>query len=275
MALGGFVLVLVSGIFYVYSSTEYSSPVNSYSYLGIVGFWIGYALFSAGSFIGVRLTKQRAAAIRKEQLEIFQEAITPPSLEGLDLSEAILMLNWTADFKTSMRLNARYLGSSPMTWISFSILGIVFAVIAAFCFGRTNYPAILVWFAGGVTLSMVFRYNTVRKFLDLYFPDKSAARNTALIVDKEGLREVVGRTVKIYPWSAVSTAKEIRGLALIGRGGEARMVPDYAFQSREDAKAFVSTIIALKDGKPAPPYDWSAYQQTPAVAEGVWPPPIC
>jgi hypothetical protein len=161
-----------------------------------------------------------------------------------------------------------------MAWLSFSILGIVLAALAGFFFRWTNYPAILLCFVWGVVLSMLARYNTVRKLLDLYYPDKSAARHTVLIVDKIGVREVSGRTVSTYPWSDVNMAREIAGLAIISRRGEARMVPDYAFHAREDVKAFVATIVSLRNDRPAPNYDWSGYQDAPITDKGVWPPPI-
>jgi hypothetical protein len=97
--------------------------------------------------------------------------------------------------------------------------------------------------------------------------------NVGLVVNAEGMHYIAGQIVIDKPWSEMKSIKRKGGVIMMTHTDGRRIVPDYVFHSAEDSNAFVGLALALKKGKAAPDYDWSAYKAEVPVVEGVWPPP--
>jgi len=183
------------------------------------------------------------------------------------------------DYRRSVLQNCKQVLLQPSTWLSNSLLGFYFAWAFPWAFAPfassseilSRCIAFLVGYAISIGLSLaVLAFRLTKNF-----PSHARVQHLALIVEPDGVRSVLGSKQIMYPWSTIGKVKNLAGLVLYKRHGVLCLIPDFAFQSRADTKAFVATLNALKMGLPPPPHDWSGYVpvEQPAV-EGVWPPPI-
>lgn len=109
-----------------------------------------------------------------------------------------------------------------------------------------------------------------RKYYSKQIPD----RTMLLIVNQAGLNLIIGKSHALFSWSELKKCRNIPGATVIDRLRRSYLVPHDAFHKPEDRMAFIATVNAMKDGKPAPSHDWSVYKAGLLELEGVWPPPI-
>ena len=271
VTLSAYVVYVASGALIAWSVHAFA---GRYTLLGVVCFVLSYLVLAVYGLAANGVGPKKLAAMRAEQRAIFPEAIKLPDLTGVDMSRSLLTLSWSADAKTSKWQNIECQCNTFGTWISLS-LPTIFVLVVVGCFlGLSNFP--LLGIAAFVSLgsTALVRYGAVQRTTDIYYPVQGAVRHAAFIVDPDGIREIKGKSVQRSGWDSVAWAREVKGKVLLANGQEVRMIPDFAFDSRADAKAFVATIIALKYGSPLPEYDWSNYVPRVTGSVAVWPPAI-
>jgi len=271
VCLGGLLTCIAAAIFIIWSIRN---GLDTNLGPGIMAGGVGYASMIAGGLIFKKLSAKRLAAEKERKVKEFHEAIRLPDVSQTNTSNAILTLSWSIDLKTLIRLNTIYIFNLKAAWILMAITGVIMALIGGFAFGTANIAALALWFIGGAVMWALSKYNGIVKTITAYYPDKTAVRHTVFMIADDGLKEISGQTLKEFAWKDVKGTNEVKGTAIVNRGGELRMVPSHAFHSIEDARAFVETINAMKDGKPAPAHDWSGYRAELPGFEGVWPPAI-
>ena len=274
------VLFGVSGICLVSFSGPGSASLNAIC-LCVVA--ITYLPIVGGGIIGWILSHKRIAIERSEQRRLALEAVELPDLAQLDTSHAILALIWTIDYKTHARLVVVYNLSRVLSWMNFGLTGIMCTWAVYILYGVHGYGTLAgIFVAFSLTVGLLQQLALAQSVRRL-FPFAAPRQNMALVLDKEGLHQIFGHSVVDLAWPDLKKFREFRGFVLYFKSGLMMFnsglstpIPNGAFRSRADAKAFVAAANALKKGQPLPAYDWSAYKpEVPVtVLEGVWPPSI-
>ena len=223
---------------------------------------------------GLTYYSTKARERRKARARHMQEGIKPPDLSKADPTQTILTIKWSIGIKQYRLLSLRWLQLQRSTWVWLFGYGLYSAICGAFAFGRSNIPAITLSFWVGIAIYAYGMYNWIQWSVGLLERVGASIFQTALAIEVAGIREIVGSTTRLTNWTDVQRASCNGGIVVITRLEQPYLIPDYAFGSREDAKAFVATIICLKNGLKLPVYDWSGYSFASHSIEGVWPPPI-
>ena len=238
---------------------------------------ISFALWVCSSFAMRWLAGKRNKGKAPAQVAILSESVNPPAVHVAFRPVSILALAWTSDYKSSLRQSVNQVFLRPSMWLSWSVTGVIFTLLFP-GFDSTSDPSFYVnhleAFMAGVAVSSVITCVGLAFSMRKHFPANAPVQHVGLIVDPGGLRSIIGAKSYSYRWDVIGKVRNVGGAVLYQRHGVLSLIPDYAFRSNGDCKAFVATLDALKKGLPPPPYDWSAYVPVAPSSEGVWPPPI-
>ena len=222
------------------------------------------------------MTRKRSATQQSAQNAIRSQSTSPPAVHAAYRSTSILALVWTMTYRNAVWQNAKQIFIQPRSWITFAVTGVIFALF----FGGYDtsdpsfYTSHIEAFMAGLAISAVVGVVQIAIYQRKHFPANASVQHLGLILEPTGIRSVIGNKVYSYPWDVIGSVRSLGGTVLYQRHGIYVLIPEYAFRSIRDGKAFVATVDALKKGLPPPPYDWTAYVPHAPSTEGIWPPPI-
>jgi hypothetical protein len=190
--------------------------------------------------------------------------------------ESVLYVSWSIDYKSSVKLNCRWLLFHRNVWIGSSVSALTVLGLSFLLYPSPPLPILvrLVAVLVGIAADLFARFSQVTSNLRKTFGPLTPIQSYGLVVNPDQIVFLVGDSRFNFPWKIIGRTWEATGIVLYQRNKEVGLIPDYAFRSRDDAKAFVATVNALKNGLPRPEYDWSAYVPTENTSSGVWPPPV-
>lgn len=232
----------------------------------------GYAGLLVLSVINSRKIRKLVTERRAETAQMMEQSLYPPALSKYKRPDSVITLEWTIDYKTCLRCFVSVFLYTPSVLVSAALVGFFFAILLSSICHLTNWGVIAAVFLAGAGLTYLLRYNRICRVTKPLFQTSTVNQSMALIMDPDGFRELIGSIEKVYPWDMVMRVWLAKGNAAIIRDSAVRIVPHFAFHSREDAVAFAAQANALKKGMPLPAHDWSSYSPQEPVNDGVWPP---
>jgi len=269
------IIIFCASIFTMINLAPLNGPNGTlYIYIGC-GFMILGGMLVAGGVIAGGEIKSRSTALTLRAQGLTRENFNGPLVISLcDTSRAVLTLLFTLDYKKHMRLNNIYNNYLSPMWLSIPIIATVLSPSSYFLF-HMHDPRIMPCFVlAWLLLLLLLTYNGLARTIKQNYPRGFPEQNVALVLGDKGIHLIIGGMLIDLPWSAIKGIRELDELVILDRYGACNLIPMYAFQRPEDASAFVATVMALKKGQAAPPYDWSAYPAELPEIEGVWPPSI-
>lgn len=265
----GLALIVAGGAFICWSQRLH---LDRFTYLGEVACIVGLVVFF-GKYFGVFTQRSKSwQAYRQRQATFLKGTEKHPEIESGESANAIVSLNWTYTMREYQRQYARCMVYDPHSWYWMLACGGFTSICAAIAFGPDAMGAIILCFLAGACLGAYSLSRSLFSAVESYGKRPGLWWSSILMIKENGIFGAMGDLKGIVSWSNIRSASYRGGAVVLIHSGRINVIPSFAFKSPGDARAFVDTITAMKDGKPPPAYDWSSYKAH--VGHGVWPPPI-
>jgi hypothetical protein len=190
--------------------------------------------------------------------------------------DSVLYLSWSVDYNSSLKLNWRLLSFHRNVWIGASVAALVVLGLSFLLYPHPPLPILvrLIAMLLGVAMNLLVLFVQVTGNLRKTFGPLIPIQSYGLVINPDQLVFLIGDNRFNFPWEVIGRTWESAGIVAYERGKDTDLIPNYAFRSRDDAKAFLATVNALKMGLPPPEHDWSAYVPSEHAVDGVWPPSL-
>lgn len=273
------VAAAISGVVFlgVYIFRMQSLPNQQFStslVLNLMYVIAGLLLIAAGSAIVRSVLSIKVQTTPGPSADVIEATNLPVAGEAYN-TNSILYLTWTVDYARSLELNLRCVLFNPLLWLGILVWGLMLAVLSPLYFPHYTVSILMrcAFFLLGAIIGALIRIWRISGALRKIFGPASPVQNYALVVNLDGIAFIIGNTKVDFPWPVIGRTWETNGMVLYQRNKQIGLIPDYAFRSRSDSKAFVATVNAMKKGLPPPDHDWSTYIPVDHTPTDVWPPP--